>query len=127
MEGGKAEDYHAALDKITDIEAIIADKLADQQRRYRTLMRKMRSLNGLSALEVKETLKGKLRASQTASRQNERKRNVGYFSKFVMFEVNISLFQRYLHNNHQGAAGSGYVITCEFKNLARFRVNFFTA
>ncbi len=93
MEGGKAEDYGAALDKIADI---VADKFANQQRRYRTLMRKMTSLNGLSALEVKETLKGKLRASQTASRRNERKRNVGYFSKFVMFQVNISLFQRYL-------------------------------
>ena len=78
--GGKVEDYGAALDKITDIEAVIADKLADQQRRYRTLMRKMRSLNGLSALEVKETLKGGLRTSQTASRRNERKRNVGYLS-----------------------------------------------
>lgn len=80
MEGGKVEDYGAALDKITDIEAVIADKLADQQRRYRTLMRKMRSLNGLSPLEVKETLKGSLRTSQTASRRNERKRNVGYLS-----------------------------------------------
>ena len=56
MEGGKIEDYSAALDKVTDVEVVIADKLSDQQRRYRTLLRKMTSLNGLSALEVKEML-----------------------------------------------------------------------
>ncbi len=78
-EGGPIEDYGAALDKITNIQTIIGDKLADQQRRHRTIVRKVGALEGLSELEVKETLKHNLRSTQRASRLNERKRNVTSF------------------------------------------------
>jgi len=70
------EDCEAGLGRIADIQAVIGDKLADQQRKYRTVMRKIGSLSGLSEAEVKKTLRGNLHASQTSSRRNERKRNV---------------------------------------------------
>lgn len=75
--GGLIDDYGAALEEVLNIEAVIADKLADQQRRYRTLVRKMGSLsNGLSELEVLATMKDTLSTSLTTARRNERKRSV---------------------------------------------------
>lgn len=89
--GGAIKDYSVRLDKIADIQAVIGDKLADQQRRYRTVMRQVGSLSGLSELEIKETLKGNLRTSQTSSRRSERKRNVRSFLKFVMVKFTLIL------------------------------------
>jgi len=83
-EGGTVVDYGAAIDKIADIEIVMADKLTDQQRRYRTLTRKMGSLTGLSELEVKKTLKDNLNTSQQASRRNERRRNVSKFTSSML-------------------------------------------
>lgn len=126
-EGGMTADYGAALDKITDIEVVIADKLTDQQRRYRTLIRKAGSLSGLSELEVKETLKSNLRTSQKASRRNERKRNVGEFASSMFKFRYVTLIPEISSqgNNHWRATGSGHIITYEHTILARLRFNFF--
>jgi hypothetical protein len=85
------EDYEAGLDRIADITAVIGAKLADQQRRYRTVTRKIGSLSGLSEPEVKKNLKDNLRTSQTSSRRNERKRNVRHFLNFTS-NVQISCY-----------------------------------